>query len=567
MTFLHHLAHYLTLHFLLQGLVITLMISGGSLIGALVLGAAVAGLQMSKQKALAWPARTYSAVFRGTPLILQLVFFYDALPHIGITFSATLTAIIVFSLNEATFFAEIFRGGIGSVGKGQILAAQSFGMTPWQVMRHVVGPQAFRVMLPMLGNEIVGLIKNTSLASVISVNELTLRSESLVAQNFAFFPVFFASGLMYLLLTTGVAATQILAEWRLSLDGAHRKSFGLARLVVKTLQGASEGSETPTEITGAVVARHGSAAMAEDRARHRRESVLALTAATRAVKEERGTGDAGPNSTTQPGKLVDIRGVTKSFGPKQVLEHIDFAIDEGEVVVLMGASGSGKSTLLRLVNHLDVLDSGSITVAGKRVGYFSNGQPMGGAALAKARANSGISMVFQHFELFSHKTALENVMLAPIAVQGRKHAEVAPAAAALLAAVGLSDRSQVLPGRLSGGQQQRVAIARALAVHPRLVLFDEPTSALDPELVGEVLETIRELAEAGMTMLVVTHEVRFAKEVADRVVFMAEGRIVEQGTPAQVLEAPSDPRTRRFLRMLEEPEHSSIDLIGQEVAR
>lgn len=307
--------------------------------------------------------------------------------------------------------------------------------------------------------------------------------------------------------------------------------------------------------------------MAEDRARHRRESVLALTAATRAVKEVRGTEDAGPNSTTQPGKLVDIQGVTKSFGPKQVLEHIDFAIDEGEVVVLMGASGSGKSTLLRLVNHLDVLDSGSITVAGKRVGYLSNGQPMGGAALAKARANSGISMVFQHFELFSHKTALENVMLAPIAVQGRKHAEVAPAAAALLAAVGLSDRSQVLPGRLSGGQQQRVAIARALAVHPRLVLFDEPTSALDPELVGEVLETIRELAEAGMTMLVVTHEVRFAKEVADRVVFMAEGRIVEQGTPAQVLEAPSDPRTRRFLRMLEEPEHSSIDLIGQEVAR
>lgn len=570
MTFLHQLAHYLTFHFLLQGLVVTLVISAGSLGGALLLGGGLAGLQMSGRRFLSLPARAYSSVFRGTPLILQLVFFYDALPHIGITLSAMLTAIVVFSLNEATFFAEIFRGGVRSVGRGQVLAAQSLGMTPRQVMRHVVGPQAFRVMLPMLGNEMVGLIKNTSLASVISVNELTLRSESLVAQNFAFFPVFFASGLMYLVLTSAVAAGQAMAEWRLGLEGPNRRKFGSVaaaalRMLPNVASRPSVAQALGDDLGGEEAVAGDSAgagdAMALDRARHRRDLVLAL-AETRfsggGRPQEDGADAARGRSSPN---LVEIRGVNKSYGPKRVLEKVDFTVAEGEVVVLMGASGSGKSTLLRLVNHLESLDSGSIRVAGKQVGYSQSGVPMTGRSLARARADAGISMVFQHFELFSHKTALENVALAPVVVQRRQPSAVRPAAAALLGAVGLSDRSDVLPGRLSGGQQQRVAIARALAVHPRLVLFDEPTSALDPELVGEVLETIRELAEAGMTMLVVTHEVRFAKEVADRVVFMAEGRIVEQGPPSQVLDMPRDPRTRRFLRMIEEPEHAGGELV------
>ncbi|MDA8392070.1 MAG: amino acid ABC transporter permease/ATP-binding protein [Actinomycetota bacterium] len=582
MTFLHQLAHYLTFHFLLQGLVITLVISAGSLVGAILLGGGLAGLQMSGRRSLSLPARAYSSVFRGTPLILQLVFFYDALPHIGITLSATVTAIVVFSLNESTFFAEIFRGGVSSVGRGQVLAAQSLGMTPRQVMRHVVGPQAFRVMLPMLGNEMVGLIKNTSLASVISVNELTLRSESLVAQNFAFFPVFFASGLMYLVLTSAVAAGQAIAEWRLGLEGPNRRKFGTVAATVARLfpPVAARGSEAKlpggASATGGVPGDdsatiggdgNAGAAMAEDRARHRRDSVLALAAATQSEDRERAQASGLDSGAARPSpNLVEIRGVTKSYGQKRVLEQVDFTVAEGEVVVLMGASGSGKSTLLRLINHLEALDSGSISVAGRQVGYSSDGVPMTGRLLAKARAEAGISMVFQHFELFSHKTALENVTLAPMVVQGRQPSRVLPAASALLGAVGLSDRSDVLPGRLSGGQQQRVAIARALSVHPRVVLFDEPTSALDPELVGEVLETIRELAEAGMTMLVVTHEVRFAKEVADRVVFMAEGRIVEQGPPTQVLDTPRDPRTRRFLRMLEEPEHAGGELVAQEIS-
>jgi polar amino acid transport system permease protein len=220
----------------------------------------------------------------------------------------------------------------------------------------------------------------------------------------------------------------------------------------------------------------------------------------------------------------------------------------------MGPSGSGKSTLLRLVNHLEPLDWGEITVDGKYVGYQDQ---IGGGLkptrnVAKARADARIGMVFQHFNLFDHLTALENIMEAPIQVYGEATEKMRALAMNLLRMVGLANHADDLPHRLSGGQQQRVAIARALAISPRLMLFDEPTSALDPELVGEVLAVIRRLAEAGMTMIVVTHEVRFAREVADRVIFMDEGYIVEQGTPEDVLDRPSHERTQRFLRMVEQ---------------
>ena len=219
----------------------------------------------------------------------------------------------------------------------------------------------------------------------------------------------------------------------------------------------------------------------------------------------------------------------------------------------MGPSGSGKSTLLRLVNHLEPLDLGEITVDGKYVGYVRKSG--GGLAptrnLARARADARIGMVFQHFNLFDHLTSLENIIEAPIRVYGEPAEKMRALGMSLLNAVGLAGHADHLPHRLSGGQQQRVAIARALAISPRLMLFDEPTSALDPELVGEVLAAIRRLAEAGMTMLVVTHEVRFAREVADRVIFMDEGLIVEQGPPEQVLDCPTHERTQRFLRLVE----------------
>ncbi|HEX8967072.1 MAG TPA: amino acid ABC transporter ATP-binding protein [Chloroflexota bacterium] len=235
-----------------------------------------------------------------------------------------------------------------------------------------------------------------------------------------------------------------------------------------------------------------------------------------------------------------------------MLRGIDLTVDRGEVVTIMGPSGSGKSTLLRLINHLEQLDGGEVRIDGKYVGYRREGdqlRPVGN--VARARAQARIGMVFQHFNLFDHLTALENVMEAPVHVFGESRGVAREHAAALLAAVGLGHVTHHLPHRLSGGQQQRVAIARALAISPRLMLFDEPTSALDPELVSEVLGVIRRLAEGGMTMVVVTHEVRFAREVADRVLFMADGRIVESGPAAEVLENPREPRTQQFLRLVE----------------
>ena len=220
----------------------------------------------------------------------------------------------------------------------------------------------------------------------------------------------------------------------------------------------------------------------------------------------------------------------KAYGGREVLRGIDLTVARGEVVTIMGPSGSGKSTLLRMVNHLEALDRGEMLVAGKHVGYRKvDGvlRPM--RDLAKARAEARIGMVFQHFNLFDHLTALENVIEAPIRVHGQDPERAREIGMGLLTMVGLVHHANHLPHRLSGGQQQRVAIARALAISPRLMLFDEPTSALDPELVAEVLAVIRRLAEAGMTMIVVTHEVRFAREVADRVVFMDGGVIVEAG--------------------------------------
>jgi polar amino acid transport system ATP-binding protein len=249
---------------------------------------------------------------------------------------------------------------------------------------------------------------------------------------------------------------------------------------------------------------------------------------------------------TEP--LVHIRGLAKSFGVHKVLDAVDLDVAKGEVVVLLGPSGSGKSTLLRCINHLERPDAGFVRVAGDLVGYrYAGGRLHELRHSAVTRQRSRIGMVFQQFNLFPHRTALENIVEAPIAVRRLRKDEAATQARELLARVGLAGREDAYPRQLSGGQQQRVAIARALAMRPDLMLFDEPTSALDPELVGDVLAVIRDLAQSGMTMIVVTHEIGFAREVADTVVFLDEGRIVESGPPAEVLTQPRNERARAFL--------------------
>ncbi|MEV7866075.1 amino acid ABC transporter ATP-binding protein [Streptomyces sp. NPDC088124] len=242
------------------------------------------------------------------------------------------------------------------------------------------------------------------------------------------------------------------------------------------------------------------------------------------------------------------RNVHKKFGHLEVLRGIDLDVRAGEVVVLLGPSGSGKSTFLRCVNHLEQIDSGSVHVGGQLIGYRRSGARVHHLRPGEVtRQRRDIGMVFQHFNLFPHLTILGNVTEAPVGVLRVPKAQARRTALELLERVGLSDKADAYPRQLSGGQQQRVAIARALAMRPKLMLFDEPTSALDPELVGEVLATMRDLARDGLTMLVVTHEIGFAREVADRVVFMDGGRVLESGTPEEVLDHPSNPRTRAFL--------------------
>ena len=246
--------------------------------------------------------------------------------------------------------------------------------------------------------------------------------------------------------------------------------------------------------------------------------------------------------------LVRARNVHKAFGHNEVLKGIDLDVMPGEVVVILGPSGSGKSTFLRCINHLEAIDQGSIEVDGEQIGFrLEHGRLNRLSERQIAVQRRKIGMVFQQFNLYQHMTALENVVEAPIGVHHRKPVEAYREGRELLARVGLAETEGSYPRQLSGGQQQRVAIARALAIRPRLMLFDEPTSALDPELVGEVLATMRDLASQGLTMIVVTHEIGFAREAADRVIFMDGGVIVEQGPPDEVLVNPSHPRTRSFL--------------------
>ena len=252
----------------------------------------------------------------------------------------------------------------------------------------------------------------------------------------------------------------------------------------------------------------------------------------------------------RPGR-VEVHGVHKSYAGTEVLHGVDLVVEPGTVTVVLGPSGSGKSTLLRSINHLEKVDRGFVALDGELVGYRRRGDTLhelGERELLRQRTRFGF--VFQSFNLFPHLTALDNVIEAPVSAQGRRRAEVAGEARELLARVGLADRAGAYPRQLSGGQQQRVAIARALAMRPAVLLFDEPTSALDPELVGEVLGVIEDLARGGTTMVVVTHEIGFARRAADRVVVLCDGRILEDGPPAQVLDEPKTERMRTFVRLV-----------------
>ena len=518
--------------FLWQGALTAVEISALAMAGGVVLGLGLALMRLSPVGMVRGAAWAYIWFVRGTPQLLQLVFLYDALPSVGIKLDSFTTAVIGFALNEAAFSAEIIRGGILSVNRNQSIAAAAFGMRPFLTLRRIILPQAMRAILPAMGNDTIAVLKGTSVASVIFVNELTFRSQQVVGQNFKFFTVFTATGVIYLMMTSAIAGIQWLLERRFNIE-LERPTPGTTALDRMFGRG-----KLPSPAGSAATRRRVAPAPA------------AMTSAGRQPWLD-AISDSGENGADRR-VFVACTDIWKSYGAREVLRGINLSVSRGDVVAIMGPSGSGKSTLLRMINHLERLDKGEVLVDGKHVGYRTvQGVLRPIRDLARARAEARIGMVFQNFNLFDHLTALENVIEAPIRVHGEDAESARQKGMGLLTMVGLAHHAHHLPHRLSGGQQQRVAIARALAISPRLMLFDEPTSALDPELVGEVLAVIRKLAEAGMTMIVVTHEVRFAREVADRVVFMDAGLTVEEGTPEEVIDRPKHERTKRFLRMVE----------------
>jgi polar amino acid transport system permease protein len=526
--------HYLSMPYLLEGIELTLEVTALGLGGGLILGLILAGMQLSRFWALAAIARAYTVIFRGTPLILQMVFAYDALPHIGIKLPAVLAAGLALACNEAPFIAEMLRAGVLGVDRGQVTAGQALGMTPRILMWRVIAPQAIRTMIPAFGNEAVSALKNSSLASVVAVQELTLRSTQLASSTFDFFSIFFASGLLYLVLTFAISVIQLFVEWLLDLDRAK----GRQRKLADYLPWRRVDLATKLELT--------EAAVADPEPVQTEPADTPPLALTREERTRRAATIARNNIA------VETKDLTKSYGAQKVLGGLDLTVRVGEVVALLGPSGSGKSTLLRCINHLESWDGGTVRVGGRRLGFDDDGKLLSPRAIANERATVGVGMVFQQFNLFAHLSAKENVAGPLRWVHGMTRIDADRRATELLDRVGLSQRADALPRQLSGGQQQRVAIARALAPNPSVLLLDEPTSALDPELVNEVLEVIRRLAiDDGLTMIISTHQIRFADEVADRVAFLSGGAIIEEGPAHELLSNPRNPLTARFLSVME----------------
>ena len=575
MTFIDALLQYLTLPYLLEGALITVEITVASFLGGLVLGLLFAVMRELHSRVLRAVAWVYVWIFRGTPILLQLVFLYDVLPSWNIRFGSFVTAVIGFSLNEGAFMSELIRGGIYSVPQNQVLAAKSLGMSRYRVLRQVILPQAMRAMVPPFGNEAIGLLKNTSLASVIAVNELLLRTQSIVSVNFLFFEVFSASALMYLILTTVISIVQSSLEQSASLTSDKRGWIIEAGAIFKrrlirprgaipsgtvvpnsrpapadTLRAVLESSSSTT-VAGA------SSAAPMLRADQGIIKPLSLPPSRiaaflpRSWREDQALDASGTRQPDEAGFLV-CRNVCKTYQGARVLKGVTMSVSRGEVVVLMGPSGSGKSTLLRLIMHLEAVDEGEILLGQRHIGYEKVGNILRESRnLARARAEAGIGMVFQQFNLFEHLTALDNVTAALRYVYRLRRPDAETIGIQLLAKVGLSDYATYRPRKLSGGQQQRVAIARALATDPRLILLDEPTSALDPELIGEVRTVIRGLAASGMTMLVSSHDVKFALEIADRIVFLQDGVIADEGPAHTILKNPKRAETRKFLQLID----------------
>lgn len=556
--------HYLTLPDLLAGAKLALEIAALGLVVAWPLALVLALLRKSPIRPVRYLVGVYIWIMRGTPILLQLIFLYNVLPQWGITLSSFWTAVVGLGLNEAAFSAEIIRGGLAAVGQSQLDAAASLGFSSRLTLRRVQVPQALRVITPTLANEAIAMVKNTSLASVIAVSELTLRSQQIVSVNFKYVPVFAASAAIYLIATSTLVGLQGYLERRLDLDRQYERQLSrrpmTRRLAVlawfrhtadRAPLPATPGLATSMAEAASLAGVPGELAVSVNGSRPVQRGQAHLDLHARFYSEYRDAvrAAAGRVSTDSP-EIIQVRGLHKRFGSKEILTDIDLTVRKGEVLCILGPSGSGKSTLLRLLDGLDSVNAGSVKVNGLdlcRSGGDRLSVPLGRRVPPRDRLRAGAAIVFQQFNLFQHMTVQNNLVEAPVRVLRMDEALTRETSRMLLREVGLDGLADRYPHQLSGGQQQRVAIARALALAPEVMLFDEPTSALDPERVGEVLRVMKQLADQGMTMVVVTHEIGFARQCASRVLLMDDGVIVEEGPPDQMFGAPREARTKDFL--------------------
>jgi polar amino acid transport system permease protein len=518
----------------LVGLGRTLLLTALGTLFGFILGTGLALARVSRSPLLAGVSWTYIWIFRSIPLIVLLLilnnlgYLYETItigiPYTGINFFSWNTtqlitpfaaAVLGLTLNQAAFASEIIRGGILSVDQGQIEAASALGLPRSRQASRIILPQAMRSILPTAFNDIIGLAKGTSQVYILALPELFYTIQIIYRRNLEVIPLLMVATVWYLVILTALSIVQHHIERHYARGALRNPPPSLFSSLSRRLFPAAAKPAATEQVAARATA--------------------APAAVNRAPFHARG-GE------------VTIHGVSKSFGSLKVLDDVTLRIPVGSVTTILGQSGSGKSTLLRSINHLERVDDGFIAIDGELIGYRQDGDTLYELKekdILKRRVEVG--MVFQNFNLFPHLTALENIVEAPVTVRGLSRQQAEAEALELLARVGLADKAHAYPRQLSGGQQQRVAIARALALKPKVLLFDEPTSALDPELVGEVLDVIKELARSGATLVIVTHEIGFAREVSDQVVFMEQGRILETGTPDKVFSRPDHPRTAAFL--------------------
>jgi polar amino acid transport system permease protein len=437
-----------------------------------VLGFALAGM-LAAPRLMRWPALVFIWVFKGTPLLAQILFFYSALPQMGVPLSLIATGLLALGLNEGARMADIVRGGLMSVSRDQREAGLALGLHPWQIFVTVVFPQAIRAIVPPLGNNFSYMIKATSLLAAISFAELLRVSQQLAQSTTRALEVYLAVALWYLV---------ILTIWMLI---QHRIERAVA------LKTSSHVSAPPPMVERTVV-----------------------------------RADLGPEAPSHLNPVIEARNLTRSFGPIKGLDDVSLAVGKGEVVVVLGPSGSGKSTLLRALNWIEPADSGDVLLTGESLPWADAARHIARPDRMLDKRRRRLGMVFQSFALFPTMTARQNVALGPRKLLGIPKTEALAAADGLLDKVGLRDKLHAYPVELSGGQRQRVAIARALSMKPDALLFDEPTSALDPESIGGVLGVMADLAGQGLTMVIVTHEIGFARRIADRIAYMERGRLL-----------------------------------------